>query len=120
MTSHLRWDGLSGWQIAPRVAWEAGEGCLVRAFDIAESALDFLAQHLGKAIANAERQRRHRQRRRRRTVALRMDVPEDVIALLVSSGRLPAKDVDDHRKVGTAICAAVKELGKRWREEHFS
>jgi hypothetical protein len=49
-----------------------------------------------------------------------MDVPEDVITLLLSSGRLSAKDVDDHRKVGTAIFAAVKELGKRWREEHFS
>jgi len=27
----IRWDDLWGWHIAPRVAWEAGEGCLVRA-----------------------------------------------------------------------------------------
>jgi hypothetical protein len=107
-------DALSGWSTAPRAARLVAGDEAFRMFDSAEAALAFLGQHLAKPIANAQRQRRHRQRQRQRGIALRLEVPDTVVAALVSSGRLIPQAALDKGQVSEAFAAVISDWSKAW------
>lgn len=106
-------DALSGWSTAPRSARLAGEAEIIRFFDTAEAALQFLAGHAAVAAAEtptARWQRAYRQRQRDGLVALRVVVPFDQLARsLLETGRLTDRAALDRAEVERAAAQILAE-----------
>jgi hypothetical protein len=109
-------DKLSDWDLAPRSAWEAGEGCIVRCFDSAEAALAFLRKPKPKPSRSVAKVQSYRARQRAGLVCLKVVLPENEVAdYMVRTGRLTDNQVLDRQRLECAVGEVITDLCARFK-----
>jgi hypothetical protein len=116
-TAPLRWDRLSRWEVAPAAAWAEDDGQLVRSFDTADAAIEFLTAE-GRRRAATERQRRRYRRRVLGVGVFRLQLPEHALAdRLIELGLLCEDESRDRTYVEAALEEYLKEILTRERHK---
>jgi hypothetical protein len=106
----LTWDCLSAWEIAPEAAWDEDEGQLIRAFDSADAAIEFLTTE-GRRRAAAERERR---RYRRKVLGIGLFTlalhEHAIIDRLIERGLIDEDESVDHERLEAVLAELLEDF----------
>ncbi len=112
----LRWDARSGWEIAPRCAWDAGEGQLVRCFSTAAEAIAFISA--APKNRAADNQREYRRRQRKGVAVVPVPLSPIVVEALLEARRLDEARSLDRKEVAGEVATVLQQWATAWLKEN--
>jgi hypothetical protein len=110
MTAPLRWDDRTEWELAPKSAWERGQGELLRVFDSAEAAQHFIAS----SARHINRKRRYRLRRHAGVSVVPVPITPRVVEALLVAGWLSDTRASDRQEIGAEVAQVAECWANEW------